>query len=52
MTTRTDRLIRRVTSLALAAVATLAMMASIHSLARTGQGADPLLAQQAAAARA
>ena len=52
MTTRTDRLIRRATALALAAVATLAMIASIDSLARTGHGADPLLAQQANAARA
>jgi hypothetical protein len=52
MTHRTDTLIQRATTFALAAVMTLAVLGGIDNLARTDIAADALLAQQASAHRA
>jgi uncharacterized protein YaaN involved in tellurite resistance len=46
MTNRIDTLIQRATALALAAVVTLAMLASIDVLAGRDNAPDALLAQQ------
>jgi hypothetical protein len=51
MTQRIDTLIQRATALALAAVVTLTVLASIDGLAARAIAADALLAQQATASQ-